>query len=136
MSPELWDKGETRVDASTDVWSLGCVLVELFGFHPPYSECTTAAEIKHKVMNGEIPTIHENTPPEVGRLIRECLSFRQTDRPTTRQVLSHLSELEVSSNQFSRLGRHVTEEDMISKMVAIRTGVQSALSYANNNLTK
>jgi serine/threonine protein kinase/Tfp pilus assembly protein PilF len=79
MSPEQIH-GE-RVDARSDIFSLGCVIFEMLTGKRPFSG-KTIAETLIAILQDEPPALYElgkDFPPELERLIRQCLE-KKPDR--------------------------------------------------------
>lgn len=74
MAPELFERAQAHVDFKADVWSFGCLLVELFGVRHaiPYSSFNAAA-IPFQITQG-------NPPPEASFL--NILSISHFDMMT------------------------------------------------------
>merc|ERR1719378_621965 len=45
MSPECYDSDLGIITEKADVWSSGCILIEIFGEALPYAECSNAQQI-------------------------------------------------------------------------------------------
>jgi TolB-like protein/tetratricopeptide (TPR) repeat protein/tRNA A-37 threonylcarbamoyl transferase component Bud32 len=86
MSPE--QLSGKPVDATTDLFALGCILHEMVhGRHPfarPSATATMAA-----VLSEEPPdTLSETVPPALSRLIRRCLEKKPAQRPRSARELA------------------------------------------------
>ncbi|CAE8694158.1 unnamed protein product, partial [Polarella glacialis] len=45
MAPECYDESLGSLSEKTDVWSSGCILIEIFGSCQPYAECSSVTQI-------------------------------------------------------------------------------------------
>ena len=70
MSPEQL-RGEP-VDATTDIFALGCVLYEMIAGRSPFSGAA--------VLRDEPPELPSAAPPALGRIIRRCLQKDRNER--------------------------------------------------------
>jgi len=88
MAPEAWDPGTMGgMSTKTDIWSLGCIIIELYTGLPPWHGLEVQ-EIAGKVKDeGQIPRIPRGLPPPLASVLRQCLSFNPDERPQAREVL-------------------------------------------------
>jgi eukaryotic-like serine/threonine-protein kinase len=80
MSPE--QARGLPVDATSDVFSLGCVLFEMVTGRPPYHRATPGDTLA-AVLNDEPPPVNatdQHGPPELERVIRHCLGKTPASR--------------------------------------------------------
>ena len=80
MAPE--SVTEAQYNVQSDIWSLGCTLLELATGLPPWHELGLDS---HKTMmyigqKEEIPNIPENLPGPIKKLVRACLVREPKDR--------------------------------------------------------
>ena len=93
MSPE--QTTGTEIDASTDVWALGCVLYEALAGNPPFRGHYEQA-IVYSILN-EDPEPLETGAPEVEAVIARCLAKDPAERYQDGEALHRaLRELQAS----------------------------------------
>ncbi|XP_067947901.1 mitogen-activated protein kinase kinase kinase 4-like isoform X2 [Watersipora subatra] len=84
MAPEVvTNKGYGR---SADVWSLGCVVVEMVTGKRPWHEMENMHQIMFKVGMGNIPTIPENFHQEGIDFLSRCFQVEPSDRSTASEL--------------------------------------------------
>ncbi len=93
MAPEQWDGFD--VTKTTDIWALGVILYEMVTGAPPF----TGASIKEMALNtcGRAPVppreLCPEMPPELSKLILDCLEKAARDRPQAAEVSSQIEPL-------------------------------------------
>jgi hypothetical protein len=94
MSPELFKDQE--YDISSDVYSFGMLLYEIFSDRIPFNGLETAA-IKRELMNGKRPDMNlvqqKDTPKEIIDLIVRCWDEKPLKRPNIKEVNEILKRL-------------------------------------------
>ena len=74
---------------SIDIWSLGCLTIQLLTAHSPWPEFDSVFHGIYKIATGLMPTIPENISPEAEDFIRSCLNRDPRLRKTAEQLLEH-----------------------------------------------
>jgi len=91
----LWTAPEVLVgnyDSKVDIWSLGCVLIEMASGKPPWSECNFENPFRalyHIGNSNSIPKIPESLSPEAKEFIQYCLQRNPDERPSAEKCLQH-----------------------------------------------
>ncbi|XP_016441218.1 mitogen-activated protein kinase kinase kinase 5 isoform X2 [Nicotiana tabacum] len=92
MAPELLQsvmQKDTNSDLAfaTDIWSLGCTVIEMLNGKPPWSEYEAAAAM-FKVLK-DTPPIPETLSPEGKDFLRWCFCRNPAERPSASMLLEH-----------------------------------------------
>jgi hypothetical protein len=98
MSPECHQINLGAITEKADVWSSGCILIEIFGETLPYAECSNVQQIlKLMLVHHCGPSIPETIEASVRSVIASTLAFEAQDRQAIAQVLSQMQMLAKSS---------------------------------------
>ncbi|KAI0165146.1 hypothetical protein GGR52DRAFT_575239 [Hypoxylon sp. FL1284] len=105
MAPEVIRSQGEGYSAKVDIWSLGCVVLEMFAGRRPWSKEEAVGAI-YKIANGEIPPIADDvreaiTPYALGFML-DCFTVDPRDRPTAERLLQRheFCELDADYNFF------------------------------------
>uniref|UniRef100_A0A6U4JPI5 Protein kinase domain-containing protein n=1 Tax=Hemiselmis andersenii TaxID=464988 RepID=A0A6U4JPI5_HEMAN len=86
MSPEVIT--EQRYSRKSDVWSVGCTVLQMATGNPPYSEFSNhIAALFHITTTSEPPPIPEKMSSEGGAFILRCFTRDTSDRATVDELL-------------------------------------------------
>ncbi|KAJ8327950.1 hypothetical protein QVD99_006317 [Batrachochytrium dendrobatidis] len=86
MSPELVD--ESRYNAKSDIWALGCLIYELCALEPPF-QANTQAALSAKIKSGKLLPLSSIYSQELQAIIRTMLTTKHELRPETTELLAH-----------------------------------------------
>ncbi|XP_026682854.1 mitogen-activated protein kinase kinase kinase 4 [Diaphorina citri] len=90
MAPEVFmDTNKVGHGRAVDIWSLGCVLVEMSSGKRPWAEYDSNYQIMFKVGMGETPTIPESLSDEGQAFAELCLRHDPAQRATIFELLQH-----------------------------------------------
>ncbi|PHH82301.1 hypothetical protein CDD82_6409 [Ophiocordyceps australis] len=91
MAPEVILSQKEGYSAKVDIWSLGCVVLEMIAGRRPWSKDEAVGAI-YKIANGTPPPIPEDIQETIGPLavafMMECFQVNPFDRPTADVLLS------------------------------------------------
>lgn len=90
MAPEVV-RGE-NYGRSCDVWSVGCVLIEMATKSPPWGDCNELNQLAliYRISCARSPpTVPAKLSLRTQHLALQCLQLRSEDRPSASELLSH-----------------------------------------------
>ncbi|KAL1884135.1 hypothetical protein VTK73DRAFT_6804 [Phialemonium thermophilum] len=91
MAPEVIRSQGEGYSAKVDIWSLGCVVLEMFAGKRPWSKEEAVGAI-YKLANGEAPPIsdeiRERISPFALAFMLDCFTVSPVERPTADKLLS------------------------------------------------
>lgn len=91
MAPE--EIGEANKRSTTmfsDIWSVGCTVIEMATGTPPWSEIKNPMAVMFNIMKANSPPeIPKDIPMQLGNFISCCLRINPNERPNVTQLLKH-----------------------------------------------
>ena len=88
MAPEVMK--QSGYGRKADIWSLGCVVIEMLTAKPPWPEAENQINLMMKVaIFNEIPGIPEGISSNCKDFLLSCLKKDPKERPTASELLSH-----------------------------------------------
>ena len=89
MAPEVVRRHKD-VGAEADIWSLGCVVLEMATGEPPWSGCGGQAQAIYKIASTkELPAFPEPFDALAEDFVRMCLRRDPGERPSAAELLTH-----------------------------------------------
>ncbi|MPC13303.1 Mitogen-activated protein kinase kinase kinase 4 [Portunus trituberculatus] len=88
MAPEIFQSSEGHGRAA-DVWSVGCVVIEMATGKRPWPEYDSSVQIMFRVGMGQSPTIPSHLSEEGHEFLTSCFIHDPKKRATTAQLLDH-----------------------------------------------
>ncbi|XP_071480035.1 mitogen-activated protein kinase kinase kinase 4-like [Diadema antillarum] len=92
MAPEVITqsgKGKEGYGRQADIWSLGCVVIEMVTGKRPWHDYDHEYTIMYKVGEGAIPNIPENMSAEGQDFLKHCLKHEANRRWSASDLLNH-----------------------------------------------
>ncbi|KAJ2883349.1 Protein kinase of the Mitotic Exit Network, partial [Coemansia aciculifera] len=96
MAPEI-----IQLDGAcmaSDIWSLGCTIIELLTGKPPYSELMQMAAL-YRIVEDDHPPIPEGISEELKDFLLLCFQKEPANRPTAAELMSHSWTMQYRSNR-------------------------------------
>ena len=87
MAPEFFSR--KPVGRRSDIWSLGCTLIELATAKHPWHGIRDVVHLIQKLELNELPDIPESLSAVAKDFIKKCLVYDKETRPTALELLSH-----------------------------------------------
>lgn len=90
MAPEIFTKNAVEGHGrATDIWSIGCVVLEMLTGRRPWHDLDNSYQIMFRVGMGETPEIPDDLCEEGLSFINHCLIHDPRLRWSTGQLLCH-----------------------------------------------
>jgi len=88
MAPELIAR-QTNYDDKVDVWSFGCLCMEMCQGGPPYANFSSVKAVFYVSIKGAPPLKHSDRwSPEFNHFVSRCFEIDSAERPTVAQLLA------------------------------------------------
>ncbi|KAI9449935.1 Pkinase-domain-containing protein [Lactarius psammicola] len=87
MAPEVIElKGASP---KSDIWSLGCTVIELLTGRPPYGDIGNAMTVMFRIVEDECPPIPERFSGPLVGFLKECFHKDPAMRPSAEKLFEH-----------------------------------------------
>ncbi|TIC31126.1 Pkinase-domain-containing protein [Wallemia mellicola] len=96
MAPEVIE--QSGASTASDIWSVGCVVIELLEGRPPYSHLPQMSALWAIVQNDQMP-IPEGSSPVVKDFLLHCFQKDSNLRITAKKLLKHPWMRQFDTNQ-------------------------------------
>ncbi|KAH9024585.1 kinase-like domain-containing protein [Lactarius pseudohatsudake] len=73
----------------SDIWSLGCTVIELLTGRPPYGDIGNAMTVMFRIVEDESPPIPERFSGPLVAFLKECFHKDPSMRPSAEQLFEH-----------------------------------------------
>lgn len=87
MAPEVIElKGAST---KSDIWSLGCTVIELLTGRPPYAEISNSMSVMFRIVEDDMPPVPEGCSPLLQDFLTKCFRKDPTQRPSAEMLCEH-----------------------------------------------
>ncbi|KAI9490535.1 kinase-like domain-containing protein, partial [Zychaea mexicana] len=86
MAPEVIEL--QGASTKSDIWSLGCTVIELYTGKPPYADLIPMTTL-FRIVEDDCPPLPENGPDDLKDFLRLCFRKVPKERPTAVELLDH-----------------------------------------------
>ncbi|KAG2318339.1 hypothetical protein Bca52824_011552 [Brassica carinata] len=86
MAPEVIEM--SGVCAASDIWSVGCTVIELLTCVPPYYDLQPMPAL-FRIVQDDSPPIPDSLSPDITDFLRQCFKKDSRQRPDAKTLLSH-----------------------------------------------
>ncbi|KAK1390262.1 MAP3K epsilon protein kinase 1 [Heracleum sosnowskyi] len=86
MAPEVIEM--SGVCVASDIWSVGCTVIELLTCSPPYYDLQPMPAL-FRIVQDEQPPIPDSLSPGITDFLRQCFKKDHRQRPDAKTLLSH-----------------------------------------------
>jgi tetratricopeptide (TPR) repeat protein len=131
MSPEQ-GSGDPRLDARSDIYSLGCVLYEMLAGTPPFTASSSTAVTARHAMDPvpSLRTVRPSVPPGVEEVVTRALAKVPADRFATAAEMEAALDAAMSGEWISAERRIAVPRRRTKQVAAIAGGVVVAIAVA------
>lgn len=117
MAPEVIEM--SGVCAASDIWSVGCTVIELLTCVPPYYDLQPMPAL-FRIVQDVQPPIPEGLSPDITDFLRQCFKKDAMQRPDAKTLLSHpwiqnsRRVLQSSLRQTGGSVKNIDEDDVVT----------------------
>lgn len=108
MSPEVIELKGASVQS--DIWSLGCTVIELYTGKPPYADLITMTAM-FKIVEDECPPLPSGISDNFQNFLKLCFKKNPHERPTAQMLLHHPWVTASPSTSSSTITKHVRKSN-------------------------
>ncbi|KAL5055322.1 hypothetical protein RYX36_036004 [Vicia faba] len=135
MAPEVIEM--SGVCAASDIWSVGCTVIELLTCVPPYYDLQPMPAL-FRIVQDEHPPIPDSLSPDITDFLHQCFKKDARQRPDAKTLLSHpwiqnCRRVLQSSLRHSGSLRNIEEDDSADGKVS---GGDRKLAGGNSSVEK
>ncbi|KAJ1932164.1 Protein kinase of the Mitotic Exit Network, partial [Linderina pennispora] len=114
---------------ASDIWSLGCTIIELLTGKPPYADLMQM-QAMYRIVEDELPPIPEGISEELKDFLMQCFKKDPKERPTASQLMEHEWTAQYRSN---RREMKMLRRTCSRKMTAVMANKLADLDYPTFN---
>ncbi|EAR85614.2 cyclin-dependent kinase-like Serine/Threonine kinase family protein (macronuclear) [Tetrahymena thermophila SB210] len=130
MAPEVIER--TGHTTSADIWSIGCIVIEMITGKPPYPGLS-AKEVFTKIASGVLPDFPKGISFECKEFLEGCLQTDPKKRLTTSQLLKTPFILRKKIRRPLSQNSLVSQEELLEQIQSIQQGQNIQQEYSRIN---
>jgi hypothetical protein len=128
MAPEAF---EPSFGTEVDVWSMGCLIVEMCTGKPPWAELNMQQIITAVVVRKRVPDVPDSAP--AAETVRKCFAFGPKERPTASELADALAPQVADAVDSTAL---LQLEALTAEFAAYKQAAEAALEAASSRLVE
>ncbi|KAL7424557.1 Protein kinase of the Mitotic Exit Network [Cryptotrichosporon argae] len=74
---------------ASDIWSLGCTIIELLTGRPPYADVGNSMSVLFRIVEDDMPPLPEGMSAPLQDFMQLCFTKEPQDRPTAARLFEH-----------------------------------------------
>ncbi|KAJ6774841.1 MITOGEN-ACTIVATED KINASE KINASE KINASE [Salix purpurea] len=135
MAPEVIEM--SGVCAASDIWSVGCTVIELLTCVPPYYDLQPMPAL-FRIVQDDRPPIPDSLSPDITDFLRQCFKKDATQRPDAKTLLSHpwILNSRRALNSFRHSGPIRSIQEDVSEDAEILNGDNQSTVQISSDKTK
>ncbi|KAJ6682417.1 MAP KINASE KINASE KINASE SSK2-RELATED-RELATED [Salix koriyanagi] len=135
MAPEVIEM--SGVCAASDIWSVGCTVIELLTCVPPYYDLQPMPAL-FRIVQDDRPPIPDSLSPDITDFLRQCFKKDATQRPDAKTLLSHpwILNSRRALNSFRHSGPIRSIQEDVSEDAEILNGDNQSTVRISSDKTK
>jgi serine/threonine protein kinase len=135
MAPEaLNDQAEGGIGPHTDVWALGCVIVEMLTGKMPWEGMPMQQIMMAVAMQFRVPTVPEGAP--AADVLGRCFAKLPRDRPTAKQLAEAFALAAVPAPSPVLDQREHEQTLQLAQRMAEQEAITEEVTRVNSRLTQ
>ncbi|KIJ20894.1 hypothetical protein PAXINDRAFT_165722 [Paxillus involutus ATCC 200175] len=87
MAPEVIELKGASI--KSDIWSLGCTVIELLTGRPPYGEIANSMTVMFRIVEDEMPPLPEDCSDALQDFLQQCFQKDPEQRPDAKTLCEH-----------------------------------------------
>eukprot|EP01060_Flectonema_neradi_P041366 TRINITY_DN979_c1_g1_i1.p1 TRINITY_DN979_c1_g1~~TRINITY_DN979_c1_g1_i1.p1 ORF type:complete len:577 (+),score=119.27 TRINITY_DN979_c1_g1_i1:53-1783(+) len=128
---------EKKIGPQTDIWALGCVILEMVNGYRPFRNAENLYQIGYRLSSGELPSeeVPGTSSEDLRKFVTKCCERDPEKRPLANELLNdRFIKMEIGSESTSDCGysSDITESDRMT-MATTETMTISTLNYYNSS---
>ncbi|KZS87881.1 kinase-like protein, partial [Sistotremastrum niveocremeum HHB9708] len=150
MAPEMFDSFSPKPSKATDIWALGCLMLEVIARILPYANCKKDPQVIHNIITKKPPyesvtsgASSSGACPKAWELCINCWTLNPSSRPDVAKVKEWLSDdgdddpdlLELTTEVIPQRSEHKMASDRLKdSFEAVREALEDSIHRHKGDL--